>query len=274
MMAANRTGADPGYMVPPATTNNRVNTGATAAGAPAYGPTPHVMTNRIDTTGSAANGMQTASPAYAPPAVPPNNQHGANAPFAGNVNSYNYQGWGPGARQQHQQANAAAAAAAAAPKDPYGSQSGPGILEDWFNQRASGTDPGYEYAMERGGDAIDNRMAAGGTFNSGARGQQLSDYAANMGAQREGQLDTLAAGASGEHQNRLNSMFNQGNALAGGESGINSAYDLAAGKVQSDALSALLGYQTDKAGVDSQANQGLVNNAFGLASSIYGGKKK
>ena len=68
-------------------------------------------------------------------------------------------------------------------------------------------------------------------------------------------------------------MFNQGLGLAGGESGINSSYDLAAGGAMSNALSALLGYTTDKAGIDSQANQGLVNNAFGLVSSIYGGKK-
>ncbi len=162
------------------------------------------------------------------------------------------------------------------PKTPapaQGTQSGPGILESWFNQRANGTDPAYEYGMKRGGDEIDNRMAAAGSFNSGARNQQLSDFAANSNAQRMGQLDALAGGASGEHQNRLNSMFSQGNALAGGESGINSAYDLAAGKTQSDALSALLGYQTEKAGIDSKANQGLINNGFGLFSSIYGGKK-
>src|SRR4029078_10813788 len=61
---------------------------------------------------------------------------------------------------------------------PYGSESGPGILESWFNQRVNGTEPAYEYAMQRGGDAIDARMAAGGSFNSGARGQQLSDFAA------------------------------------------------------------------------------------------------
>jgi hypothetical protein len=89
---------------------------------------------------------------------------------------------------------------AAPQQSPYGSQSGPGILESWFNQRANGTDPAYEYAMQRGGDAIDTRMAAGGSFNSGARGQQQSDFAANMAAQRMGQLDALAGGASGEQR--------------------------------------------------------------------------
>ena len=162
---------------------------------------------------------------------------------------------------------AMATAPAAAPSaNPYGYASGPGILEDWFNQRANGTDPAYEYAMKRGGDAIDTRMAAGGSYNSGARGQQLSDYAANMGAQREGQLDTLAAGASGERQRRLEDMFSQGLGLAGGESGINSSYDLAAGKSMSDALSALLGFTTNKAGVDAKSNQQGLSNIISLGS--------
>jgi hypothetical protein len=64
-------------------------------------------------------------------------------------------------------------------------------------------------------------------------------------------------------------MFNQGLGLANGQSGINSSYDLAAGGAMSNALSALLGYTTNKAGVDSQATQGLVNNGFGLIKSIY-----
>jgi hypothetical protein len=158
------------------------------------------------------------------------------------------------------------AAPVAPPASPYGYASGPGILENWFNQRANGTDPAYEYAMKRGGDAIDNRMAAGGSYNSGARGQQLSDYAANMGAQREGQLDTLAAGASGEHQGRLNSMFSQGQGLAAGESGINSAYDLSAGKSMSDALAAALGFTLNKAGVDQKSQQQGLTNMISLGS--------
>lgn len=152
----------------------------------------------------------------------------------------------------------------APPPNPYGSQSGPGILESWFNQRANGTDPAYEYALKRGGDDLDSRMSAGGSFNSGARGQQLSDFYANMGAQREGQLDALAGGASGEHQNRVNSMFGQGLGLAGGESGINSAYDLSAGNAMSDALKALLGYTQGKSGVDDKSRQSGFQNLMSL----------
>lgn len=156
--------------------------------------------------------------------------------------------------------------------NPYGTESGPGILESWFNQRAAGTDPAYEYAMRRGGDAIDSRMAAGGSYNSGARGQQLSDFAANMAAQRMGQLDTLAGGASGEHMGRLGMMFNQGLGLAGGMAGAGTAYDLGAAGNMSAAAQAQQAMALQKAGVDARANAGLVNNALQLyAISKAGG---
>jgi len=148
----------------------------------------------------------------------------------------------------------------------FGSQSGPGILENWFNQRANGIDAASNYALKRGANDIDTRMAAGGAYNSGARGQQLSDFAANVEAQREGQLDSLAAGASGEHQRRLDSMFGQGTAIASGQSGINSAYDLAAANAQSDALKAALGFYLNKAGVDSQSNQQGIGNILKLGA--------
>lgn len=155
----------------------------------------------------------------------------------------------------------------------YGTESGPGILEQWFNQRANGTDPAYEYGMGRGMDAIDRRMAAGGSFNSGARGEQLSDFAANMGALRMGQLDSLAGGASGEHQGRINSMFAQGMGLAGGQAGLAGQYDIGAGNAMSAANQAILMMMLNKAGVDSQATQGFINNLFsglGLAAGRPG----
>ena len=157
---------------------------------------------------------------------------------------------------------------------PYGTESGPGILESWFNQRANGTDPAYEYAMNRGGDAIDTRMAAGGSFNSGARGQQLSDFAANMAAQRMGQLDTLAGGASGEHMGRLGMMFNQGLGIANGLSGAGTAYDLGAAGNMSAAAQAQQQMALNKAGVDAKANAGLANtvlNAYAISQSGRGG---
>jgi hypothetical protein len=150
----------------------------------------------------------------------------------------------------------------------YGYASGPGILESWFNQRATGTDPGYEYAMKRGMDSVDARMAAGGSYNSSARGQQLSDYAANMGAQRESQLDSLAGGASGEYQGRLNSMFNYGLGMAGAQAGLSGVYDTAAAQGMSASDQAIISMMLNKGGVDAKANQSLANNGLMAAALL------
>lgn len=157
---------------------------------------------------------------------------------------------------------------AAVPGAPYGSQSGPGILESWFNQRATGTDPAFEYAMKRGTEALGSQYSAAGGFNSGAARQGESDLYANLVAQRMGQLDALAGGASGEHQGRLNAMFGQGQQLAQGQAGLASAYDLgAAGNMQA-ANQAQQQMFLNKAGVDQAGNQGAVN----LFTSIFGGR--
>lgn len=159
---------------------------------------------------------------------------------------------------------APAPAPAAAPTGGYAS--GPGILEQWFGKRASGTDPGWEYAVGRGMNDIDSRMSAGGSYNSGARGQQLSDFAANMGTQREGQLDALAGGASGEYQNRLNSMFGTAGGMAGGQAGLAGAYDLGGANAMNIGNTAAIDYMLSKAGIDAKANQAGMQNGMMLGS--------
>lgn len=157
--------------------------------------------------------------------------------------------------------------------DPYGSQSGPGILESWFNQRAAGTDPAYDYSMKRGMEALGNRSAAAGNFNSGAARQQESDFAANMAAQRMGQLDALAGGASGEHLGRLGLMFQQGLGIAGGQAGQASAYDLGAAGNMAAANQAQQQMFLNKAGVDQQAAQAGINNLLGIYAAYQSGGK-
>jgi len=248
-------------------------------GTPQYGKLIRNKSTSTGVTGTASGFTREGAPAdRSTPRGTPN----PNAPY-GSVGGGSWGGGKANALQPTPQAapydpaasaSAAAAAGAAArdaagmgsmPAPPTaGTESGPGILEDWFNQRAKGIDSAYEYATNRGMQKLGTASAARGGFNSGAARQQESDFMANMGAQRMGQLDSLAAGASGEHQGRLNSMFGQGLGLAGGQSGINSSYDLAAGKAMSDALSALLGFTTNKAGVDSKSNQQGLGNILGL----------
>lgn len=155
---------------------------------------------------------------------------------------------------------------------PMGTQSGPGILESWFNQRATGTDPAFEYAMNRGMEGLGNRYAASGAFNSGAARQQESDLMANLISQRMGQLDALAGGASGEHQGRLNAMFSQGLGLAQGQSGLSSAYDLGAAGNMDAANRAQTQMNLLKTGVDAQGNQGAINNIMAFWGMGQGGK--
>jgi len=146
----------------------------------------------------------------------------------------------------------------------YGSQSGPGILENWFNQRATGIDAASQYATKRGMEALDSRYGAVGLANSGAARQGESDLLANIEAQREAQLDALAAGASGEHIRRNEDLFNIGDKIASDRSAINSSYDLAGAKAWADALAAALGLGANKAGVDSQSNQQGITNLMKL----------
>lgn len=161
-------------------------------------------------------------------------------------------------------AMAAANTPAAVPD--YGSASGPGYLEQRYLSRLNGDDLSYNYALKRGMDAVDSRMAAGGSYNSGARGQQLSDLSANLAAQSQSQLDALAGGASGERQGALNSMFGQAFGIAGGQSGLASTYDTGAGNALSAGNEAALMMALQKAGVDQKAAQGLINNIFGAAA--------
>jgi len=59
----------------------------------------------------------------------------------------------PGAGSSYKGQSVPGGPEALQPKKPppaYGSESGPGILEQWFKQRAMGADPAFEYGLTRG----------------------------------------------------------------------------------------------------------------------------
>lgn len=158
----------------------------------------------------------------------------------------------------------------------WGSESGPTYLEQRYTDRLNGVDAAANYALKRGGDDIDRRMMAGGAFNSGARGQQLSDFGANVYAKSQEQLDQLAAGATGARQRKLESMFGQGLGIAGGMAGVQSLYDTASAGYTNQGNQTALGLGINKAGVDSQANQQFLNNVFSglsLGTGFGGGPR-
>lgn len=149
----------------------------------------------------------------------------------------------------------------------YGTNSGPGIMQQWFNERATGTDPGWEYATKRGLTALDNEAAARGGYNSGAAEQGDRDFMANALSQREGQLDTLAGGASNEYDRNLATMLGMGMGLAGGQAGLGGTYDVAGANAMSGANNAGLQYGAQSAMIPYMANQNFMNQAFGLGGA-------
>lgn len=159
--------------------------------------------------------------------------------------------------------------------NPYGTESGPGILEQWFNMRATGTDPAFDYASKRGMETLGNQYSAAGAYNSGAARQGESDLMANLISQRMGQLDNLAGGASGEHRGRVDSMFAQGLGLAGGRAGLNSIYDTTAANNMNSSFQQQLMMELAKAGVDAKAAQGIIGNLatfYGMSQMGGGGR--
>lgn len=149
--------------------------------------------------------------------------------------------------------------------NPYGTESGNTYLEDRYLNRMGGEDLAYNYAAKRGMEGLGNQYAAAGMANSGAARQGESDFLANLTAQSQGQLDSLAAGATGARQRKTESMFNTGLGLAGGQAGTMSPYALGSAGAMSAADQAYLYMMLNKAGVEGQARQGGLNALFNVA---------
>ncbi len=156
------------------------------------------------------------------------------------------------------------------PTNQYGTESGPGIMEQWFGERANGTDPGYEYTTGRGMKALDNAYAARGMYNSGAATQGQSDFLANSGAQREGQLDQLAGAADASRNTHLATMLGLGTGLAGGEAGLGAGYDITGANAMGSANNTGLGYGAQASVIPYSANQNFMNQIFGLVGAGAG----
>jgi len=92
--------------------------------------------------------------------------------------------------------------------------------EELYNERKKGTDPAAAYMDKRAIDQINNQLAARGRYNSGPGVRQISDYEANINAQRAQQLASLAGGAD---SSRLGLDQAYGGA-ASGASGEQSGY--------------------------------------------------
>lgn len=119
--------------------------------------------------------------------------------------------------------------------------------EQLYNERKNGTDPAAAYQDQRAIDAINQQLAARGRYNSGPGVRQVSDYEANINAQRAQQLASLAGGAD---SSRLGLDTAYGTA-ASGASGEQSKYfgDLTgAAQNLAQAKADTFGHYSDQAG--------------------------
>jgi hypothetical protein len=101
-----------------------------------------------------------------------------------------------------------------------GELAGPGALEKRYQDRASGANPALDYDRKVGQEAIDNAFAARGLGNSGAALKATADLNANISAENQRQLDSLAAGAQGAQETRLGGAFDRLSNLGQGRANI------------------------------------------------------
>jgi hypothetical protein len=153
-----------------------------------------------------------------------------------------------------------------APVDPYGTESGNTYDEQRYIDRMSGQDQAYNYAAKRGGEALDAQYRAAGGANSGARFQGESDMIANLTAQSQAQLDRLSGQATDSRQDKVDSMFNQGTQLAGGQAGTVAPYALGAAGAMSAGDQAYLQMLLGRSEVDGKTRQAAANTVIGGAS--------
>jgi hypothetical protein len=111
--------------------------GWSAAGGPQqYGADPNDPTKSIgyyNATTAAANGGNSGTP-VAPGSTPLGQAAGYTGASTGGMH----------AAPATTPTSPASATPSSSAAPTYGTQSGPGLLDQWFNERASGTDPGYE----------------------------------------------------------------------------------------------------------------------------------
>ena len=126
------------------------------------------------------------------------------------------------------------------------------------------TDPGYQFRLQQGVNALSNSAAArGGTF-SGAQAKALSDYGQNTGSAEYANWFNRLAGASGQGlvaQNAANTASNQIM-----NTGINNAFQ---GGVQGAAD--LLGGANNAAGYGVAGNNAMASGLLGGGNSLASG---
>ncbi len=101
-----------------------------------------------------------------------------------------------------------------------GGLAGPGVLEQYYQERRDGTSPDQLRSRELGSKAIGDAFAARGLNNSGAAIKAVGNLNADLGAAESRQMGELAARSQGANESRLGGAFDRLNNLGAGRAGI------------------------------------------------------
>lgn len=127
-------------------------------------------------------------------------------------------------------------------------------------------DPGYQFRLNQGVDAIEGSAAARGGLFSGATGKSINDYAQNLASQEYQNAYNRAAGERQNQQQAYGSAYGQH--LVGQQQGFGQA--LQAGQLQNQAYNQ--GVQNELAQQGQQYNQLYGVAGLGQQAASQGGQ--
>lgn len=154
-----------------------------------------------------------------------------------------------------------------------GGLSGPGYLEQLYQQRQQGTDPYYNRLRETGLARLGQAAAARGKFNSGGAMAGEGTYLADLAAKESHDMAGLAGGASQERSDRYKSVFDASQQLGGAKAGLQERSTLGQWATLSEGEKAHIQQQLAAAGVDLSKyrdDEQMLLGVLGILGSVGG----
>jgi hypothetical protein len=156
--------------------------------------------------------------------------------------------------------------------------------EQLYNERKGGYDPAQAYEDQQATQQINRQLAARGMYNSTGGVRQITDYQANIGAQRSKALADLASGAdtsrlgldqayggaaqgaSGEESKYFNDLTNNSTNLANDKASVFQHYSDLGGSAYQQGKAAQIEAILAMRNVDPASRQQMVNDILGVGT--------
>jgi hypothetical protein len=173
-----------------------------------------------------------------------------------------------------------------------GQAAGPTNQEQLYNERKGGVDPAAAYQDERAMADINRQLAARGMANSTPGVRQITDYQANINAQRAQQLAALAGGAdtsrlgldqayggaaqgaSGEQRGYYNDVMNGAGSLGDSRANTFGHFSELGGQAYGEGQKEKLQAALQAAGIDMATFQNMVGDVTAVGGLATGFMKK